>query len=221
VNRDEHGQMRRGHLSGSHAAALMSGSYRTWNTLLKELRDPKPFYDGTSPATPAPLRWGKETEPRACAVWWERHPNLELDNPVCVAYHDQGDPLWARHVVVSPDRLIYDPPAKRHIAGLEVKCPHTPTKLDGWRRAGHLPREYVPQCAFGRLVTGLSRWLFLGYDPREPEPEDFWEVELELPPDYLPRMYEYGTAVLLKLESGGEFEPSNPTASRYKEMFHV
>lgn len=218
MTRQAHGDMRRGKLSGSNAATLMSGSYRAWNTLLRELRSPPPFY-GVSERTPAPLRWGKDHEDRALAIWWDRHPTLDLANPVCVAYHDTEDALWSRHVVVSPDRVVYDPREGRIIAGVELKCPYTEGKMLEWSRTKGCPPEHFDQCAFGRLVTNLPRWLFLAYDPRMPEHDEFFETEVAIPESYLAEMYEKGTRFLQMLESGGEFEPTTRKASKLKEMF--
>lgn len=218
MNRATHGDMRRGKLSGSRAAALMSGSYRQWNSLLKELRKPPPFY-GVSARTPAPLAWGTNHEEQALAIWWDRHPRLDLVNPVCVAYHDPEDVLWSRHVVVSPDRMIYDPKPARVIGGLELKCPFLEGKLAAWRAQGVCPPEHFDQCAWGQLVTNIKQWRFVAFDPRLEEPEDFFEVEVAVPDGYLAKMYEQGTVFLRMLESGAEFEPTVRSAKRMKEMF--
>jgi hypothetical protein len=217
VNRQDHGVMRRGKLSGSRAKDLMSGSFRVWNALLKELREPPPFY-GVGPNTPAPLKWGKGHEDRALAIWWDKHPTLDLENPVCLNYHGD-DPLWARHVVVSPDRTIYDPAREVTIAGLELKCPYEEGKLARWAAAKACPAEHFDQCAFGRLVTGLPRWFFVAYDPRLAEEDQFFEVEVLVPQSYLDAMFEKGTTFLRMLESGGEFEPTSRNAAKLKEMF--
>lgn len=218
MTRNAHGDMRRGKLSGSMAADLMSGSFKVWNRMLRELRDPPPFY-GVGPNTPAPLKWGKEHEDRALAIWWDRHPTLDLANPVCVAYHDTEDLLWSRHVVVSPDRVVYDPRQARVVSGVELKCPHDASKLQRWRVAGGCPPEHFDQCAFGRLVTNLPLWIFVAYDPRLTENDEFFEVEVPVPDSYLAEMYDKGTRFLQMLESGGEFEPTSRNASKMKEMF--
>jgi hypothetical protein len=216
MNRSEHGDMRRGKLSGSMAKDLMSGSYRVWNRLLRDLRDPPPFYNGTSPNTPAPLRWGKEHENRALAIWWDKHPTLDLANPVCVPYRGE-DPLWTRNVVVSPDRVILS--SEKTVAGLELKCPYTEEQMPRWVAAKSCPPEHFDQCSFGRLVTGLPLWVFVAYDPRMAEENQFFEVEVPVPPSYLDEMFEKGTRLLTMLESGGEFEPTSRKAASLKEMF--
>lgn len=218
MNRTEHADMRRGKLSGSMAADLMSGSYRVWNRMLKELRQPPPFY-GVGPNTPAPLKWGKTHEDRALAVWWDRHPTLDVFNPVCVAYHDANNPLWSRHVVVSPDRVVFDPRENKVVAGLELKCPYTEDKMPRWVMGKTCPAEHYDQCAFGRLVTNLPLWLFVAYDPRMAEGNEFFEVRVEVPDSYLAEMYEKGTRFLQMLDSGGEFEPTTRQAAKLKEMF--
>lgn len=218
MTRDAHGEMRRGKLSGSMAKNLMSGSFKVWNRMLRELRAPAPFY-GVGPNTPAPLKWGKQHEDRALAIWWDRHPILDLANPVCVAYHDVDDGLWSRNVVVSPDRVVYDPRAGKIVAGLELKCPYNEDKMPAWVRAKACPSEHYDQCAFGRLVTSLPLWLFVAYDPRMPESDEFFEVAVDVPDSYLAEMYERGTAFLRMLESGQEFQPTTRKAAYLKEMF--
>lgn len=219
MNRSEHESMRRGKLSGSKAAALMSGSFKQWNRLLKDLRSPQPFY-GLSANTPAPLAHGLRNEPKALGIWWERHPALDLLNPGCVPYHDSNDPLWWRNAVVSPDRLVFDPAVNRIIAGIECKAPYNETQFPRWLDLGRCPDEHYAQCAFGQLITGLPSWRFIAYDPRWPEGSEFLEYEVAAPPDYLERMYELGTQLLRMYESGGEFEPTSRTAGNLKEMFH-
>ncbi len=216
ITHEAHGEMRKGKLSGSMARDLMSGNYRTWNRMLKELRDPPPFY-GVGPNTPAPLKWGKQHEDRALAIWWDRHPTVDLLNPVCVAYRGD-DPLWQRHVVTSPDRVIYDPRAGRVILGLEAKCPYTEGRMAAWITKGGCPPEHYDQCAFGTLVTGLP-WVFVAYDPRMAEGNEFFEVRVEVPQSYLDEMFEKGTRFLQMLESGGEFQPTTRQAAKLKEMF--
>jgi hypothetical protein len=218
MTRQAHGEMRRGKLSGSKAADLMSGSYVVWNRLLKELRAPPPFY-GVGPNTPAPLRWGKEHEDRALAIWWDRHALLDVLNPVCMAYHDPANALWSKYVVVSPDRVAYDPRARQVVAGIELKCPFTEGKMAKWSLAKACPAEHFDQCAFGRLVTNLPLWLFVAYDPRMAEGNEFFEVQVAVPDSYLAEMYEKGTRFLQMLESGGEFQPTTRKASKLKEMF--
>jgi hypothetical protein len=217
MNRSEHGAMRAGKLSGTMAKDLMSGSFRAWNALLRELRSPRPFY-GVGPNTPAPLAWGKRHEDRALAIWWDKHPMLDLENPVCVDYHDVDDPLWSKHVVTSPDRMVYDPRLRRVVRGLELKVPYTEDKMAGWVRSKACPAEHFDQCAWGQLVTGLP-WVFVAYDPRMAEENQFFEVDVIVPQSYLDDMYAKGTQLLRMLESGGEFVPTTRKAANLKEMF--
>jgi hypothetical protein len=186
--------------------------------MLKALREPRPFF-GVGPNTPAPLRWGKEHEDRALAIWWERHALLDLANPVCVAYHNVEDPLWSRHAVVSPDRVVYDPREAKIVAGLELKAPFTEEKMPQWVLGKQCPAEHFDQCAFGRLVTNLPLWIFVAYDPRMAEGNEFFEVPVIVPESYLAEMYEKGTQFLRMLESGQEFEPTTRQAAKLKEMF--
>jgi len=216
MTRAAHGDMRRGKLSGSMAKDLMSGSFRTWNRMLKALREPHPFF-GVGPNTPAPLRWGKEHEDRALAIWWDKHPALDLMNPVCVAYRGE-DPVWQRNVVTSPDRVIYDPLKGSVTHGLEAKCPYNPNTMPKWVMSGGCPPEHYDQCAFGSLVTGIP-WVFVAYDPRMAEENELFEVEVLVPQSYLDEMFEKGTRFLLMLEGGGEFQPTSRQAAKLKEMF--
>jgi hypothetical protein len=198
----------------------MTGNPRVWNRMLRDLRNPPPFYNVT-PNTPQPLAWGKQHEERALALWWDRHPLLDLDNPVCVPYHDETNGLWFRHTVVSPDRVIYDPSAKKAIAGLELKCPWTPGVVRKWIESGaRCPDEHVDQCVFGMIVTGLPSWRFVAFDPREEEDFQFFDVPVLVPESYMNKMRDFGTRFLEMLESGNEFEPTAKRARRYKEMFH-
>jgi hypothetical protein len=201
------------------ARDLMTGSYKVWNRLLRDMRTPPPFYN-VSQRTPAPLRWGKEHEDQACAIWWDKHPALDLANPVCVAYHDTTNTLWARNVVVSPDRMIYDPAAGKWVSGFELKCPFLQENHEQWRNARACPEEHYDQCAFGQLVTNIHKWVFCSFDPRQPNPDDqFFEVQVPVQQSYLDKMYELGTRFLEMFESGNTFQPTSRTAKRFKEMF--
>lgn len=199
----------------------MSGSYRVWNRLLRDMRNPRPFY-GVGPNTPAPLRWGQENEAQACAVWWDRHPELDLDNPVILNYHDESNGIWHRNTAVSPDRMIVDPISKKWVSGFELKCPYLQEKHFAWIQGGVCPGEHYPQCAWGMLMTGLREWVFCSFDPRLGDPTDqLFEVTVVADQAYLDDMYEKGTRLLEQYELGEDFSPPQASAKAFKEMFDV
>ena len=59
-------------------------------------------------------------------------------------------------VGASPDGVFDDG------TGIEIKCPAWHTHV-GYRLAGGVPPQYLPQVQGGMYVTGLKRWVFLSY----------------------------------------------------------
>jgi hypothetical protein len=220
ISREEHGEQRRGRLTGSHAARLLSGNYKTWNTLLDEIRSPPPFYD-VGPNTPPALAWGKDHEAQACAKFWESHPHFELHNPVFMRYHDAGNALRARWLGVSPDRMVSHITTDEVFAGLEAKCPFDQKKFFDWLASPYrVPEEHVPQCLFGALVTGKRWWYFTAFDPREDE-HFYCALDIEsLGYRALFRDLNEKTDRFLEvLDAGERFKPIDGTAKQFEEMF--
>jgi len=93
------------------------------------------------------MRRGTELEPKARNYYATNHPALEEVG--CITAEIGGGV-----VVCSPDGLLPD-------RGLEIKCPMPNTlvaQLCAIALKDGPPWEYVAQCQFGMLVSGLKQW---------------------------------------------------------------
>lgn len=217
MDRTEHGQARSGRLTGSMAHDLMHGSWRAWNTLLENIRNPRPFYGlEDAPNMPAPLAWGQTHEREAAGKFWELHPELEVHDPRFLRYHDKDHHLRYERLGVSPDRMLSPAGQDGYTEGLEIKCPYQQAIFYEYANANYVPQIYKAQCYFGMLVSGLTTWRFFAYDPRTKEN---YEVQLISSPSYLDLMEAKVDEFLEVLDSGETFTAPEGNAKNFEDMF--
>lgn len=227
MDRSEHGKAREGRLTSSLAVRLMAGypnparPLKSWNTLLRDIRNPRPFFD-LGPNTPAPLAWGTTHEPRAAAVFWDRHPEFDVHDPRFVRYHDPDHPLLYPYAGDSPDRMISLAGSAEWIAPLELKCPYQQEIHWGYLKARKIPAEYKAQCYWHMMVTGLPQVYFASYDPRMTDPDhQYFEILVRQDEDsaYAAAMLDRAVAFLEVLDSGDVFELPKTTSTSVRSMF--
>lgn len=218
MNREEHGKAREGRLTGSLVQRLMVGSWKVWNSVAKEMRNPRPFFHADdTPNMPAPLKWGQQNESEAAANFWERHPEFEIADPKFVPY--TGDrPLFREYVGVSPDRVLLRDGAI--VSGLEIKCPWDGEVHVATVKAGVVPASCRWQVYHEMLVTGVSEWWFLSYDPRAADPDwRYFELRVTADADAMAQLERTLAEFLEGYTSGQEFAPRAKTAADFELMF--
>lgn len=167
MDRAEHAQKRMGRITGSVADVVYRGSDAAWRTLIEKLW----LDDGSDFAGPSTgaRAHGQRMEDVAVGMFWERHPELELDDPKFCDYHAPAHP-WAPYLGVSPDRTIVeadrlrDVMIVRPVAGVEAKNPVVRAVYDSYARqcaAGCVPREHECQMRFGMWCLDVPGWWFV------------------------------------------------------------
>ena len=108
------------------------------------------------------MQWGNEQEPYARIAY-------EIDKRVMVDEAGLVMHQIIERTGASPDGLIGD-------NGLvEIKCPNTATHI-GYLLEGKPPAKYLPQMAW-QLTCTRRIWVdFVSFDPRMPEPEQYFCV---------------------------------------------
>lgn len=206
---------RRHRLTSSRAEALMSGSYKRWNTLAWDMRGEQPML-GQKSGVPA-LDHGIEHEPWVRASVWAAHPEWDdIERPGLVLYHDRSHPLFADHCAATPDGRIVP------IGwGLETKAPYSPMIHLGYVRTGKLPEEYLAQVQWSLWCTGWERWVFASGDPRlEPDdPERLMYLVVSPDPAYHARIADMASEFLEGYLAHEEFKPRVYSAAKLAEMF--
>lgn len=172
ITRDEQAKLRAGRITGSIAQRIMTSSRTAWNTIARDLREPKPFYSlDDTPNMPESLAWGQQHERQAIAHFWELHPEYDVHHPTFLHWHDPTQLLHVRHYGVSPDRMLSNTGFDTYVAGLEAKCPYDPAVHAANIRIRGVPGWCYWQIYHGMYVTGLREWWFVSFDPRPEHPE--------------------------------------------------
>lgn len=167
MDRADHGKLRAGLVTASVARTIMSGSQSSWATLAKTLWAD----DGSGFAAPTTgaRAFGHEFETVGRSLFWERHPEYEIDDPKFVPYADRehGTPDRYHNVVgCSPDFGVME---ARHsifvrVGGGEVKSPTSEDQFNvyaGYTSRNRIPPDHLDQVLFSLWVTGWSRWFFV------------------------------------------------------------
>ena len=108
------------------------------------------------------MQWGNEQEPYA-RIAYEIDKGVMVDE-VGLVMHPRIERAGA-----SPDGF------SGKFGLVEIKCPNTATHI-GYLLDGKPPARYVPQMAWQIICTGRSWCDFVSYDPRMPEPEQYFCV---------------------------------------------
>jgi hypothetical protein len=158
MDREEHGKLRAGKITGTLAHTIMYGGADAWATAIKNLwADTGETFARTGGIEAC--AHGIEYEGVGAAKFWERHPEYEMEHEPY--YNYTGALMELRgYVGTSPDRVLYDDKGYRR-AGLEVKSPTEENKI-----IQHLPKNpadmrsnpHFAQCQHGMLVLDVPRW---------------------------------------------------------------
>ena len=221
--REDQARLRAGRVTGSVAQRIMDAVHRTtWNTIARDLRNPKPFYSvEDTPNMPAPLRWGQLHEIQAAAHFWERHPEYDVHSVPFLHWHDPMQRERHRWFGFSPDRMLSAPGHDTTwISGLEIKCPYDNAIHTEVIKSGQVPAWCIWQIYHGMYVSGLRRWWFVCFDPRPIEPEwRYFEREVIADDAMLDRLARTLDEFLEPYSMGEDFKPRSMTAADFARIF--
>lgn len=99
--------------------------------------------------------WGRALEDVIAARYEEGHPGMELFG-AAGTMSQEGEP-W---LLATPDRLVFQTKINVPASyGLEIKTTASAKQVERWGNEGDaVPLEYLVQCQWCMLVTGLRRW---------------------------------------------------------------
>ena len=203
---DEWFEARRGRVTGSTVAKIMTGGPKAWDTMLNKLQkeiDTPEIKLGTQQINAAPLRHGRKFEPIALANY-ELSRDIETlpfgfitneDFPGC-GY--SPDNVW--------DNL------KRLI---EIKCPYNPNVHAMTVVHGKGAQDYKPQMQFGMALMDIEICDFISFDKRYPDPKDrLFVIPVERDMKYIEEMFNKVEDFLAMLDSGKRFsDKTEPQAN--------
>lgn len=165
LDRQTHGDIRAGKLTSTMARDLMSRDPKKWKRLSDAMLHPRPFYEA-GPNAPAPLRWGAKHEAQAWAEFWEQNPDVEMSDPKVCQYHDPGElGQLGWYLCASVDRIIEFKNPRAVLVG-ESKAPYNGDVHLKYAASHCVPPEHEDQLYWHGLVTGISRGVFISFDPR-------------------------------------------------------
>lgn len=221
IDREQHGALRAGRITGSIAQRIMTSSRSAWNTIARDLRNPRPFYSvEDTPNMPEALAWGQTHEKQATAEFWERHPEYDVWDPKFIYWHDPTDIVRVRHFGYSPDRLLSRTWTDTPIGGLETKCPFDQAVHMAVVRGGCVPEWARWQVYHGMLVSDLPEWWFVSFDPRVQDPDwRYFECRVIPHPRDMERLRSTLDEFLHGFTMGERFAPLDPTAADLDRMF--
>lgn len=168
-------------ITSTRIAIIDRGGYAEWNRLADAMRHPEPVITGRFTGIPA-TDWGHRYEPHACAHFWWRHPEYDMEDEPFRYWHDPRDRVHWEHCGTSPDRTLYR--GGRLVAGIEAKCPYVPRNHRYNWATGELPDEHRPQVYWHMIVTDTPYWYFVSYDPRDQSDTGYYELRVERDPAY-------------------------------------
>lgn len=213
-----HELARASRITSSRVATIMTGSYKAWNTLAKEMREavPAPMYSGKATGVPA-LDWGHQHEDQACELFWLRHPEYEMEDERWLYWHDPRNAVFYELCGTSPDRTLFQ--RAQRVSGLEAKCPYDEEIYRRYRLEDRCPPEYRPQICWHMIVSDLPHWYFVAFNPRERE--DFRYVECKIYRDYIyeGELMERVNRFIGGYLAGETFKPAAPTAADFEALF--
>jgi hypothetical protein len=184
-------------------------------TLLDKLHEAKPIPYGFAANSPVPaLAHGAKAEPAAVSRFWELHPEYEHRLGRTLYWHDARNLFWADHTAVTPDAVLiktdsdlyhYDGPVMQ--SALEVKCPYDAGKFREWRLSGWpaIEKEHKAQVHWTMIVPHFDYVHFASFDPRAPEGENYFDLEVPADHDYINQLVEKARAFLKVFRAGGRF----------------
>jgi hypothetical protein len=212
VTPGEHAQLRQHCLTASRAKRLLTGSYKVWNTLAKEMRAEQRVL-GRAPKSIPSLHWGVKHEPWLRAEVWERYPAWEIEPVEFQMFHGEH-PLLSRHCGASPDGRVLP-----RGWGYEGKCPYDPEIHAGYLERTTVPEEYIPQVQWSLWVTGWPGWIFASGDPRRTDDGRLLVRAAEPDLAMHQKFEELATRFLESYLAGESFQPVSGSAAKLAEMF--
>lgn len=222
ITRDQQAALRAGRITGSIAQRIMTSSRSAWNTIVRDLNNPRPFYAlEDTPNMPEPLAWGQQYERQAAGEFWFRHPEYDVQNPVFLHWHDPTDVVRVRHFGFSPDRLLSRAGFDTPVAGLELKCPYDSAEHAATIRAGKvLALKYKWQTYHGMYVSALPEWWQVSFDPRvQDEGWRYWELRVIPDPREMKQLADTLDEFLQGYLAGETFGPVSLDAKTLDSMF--
>lgn len=219
---EEHAAARQHRLTASRAADLLSGNYKTWNHLARNMREPQRIL-GKKCGVPS-LDWGVDNERQIRAWTWERHPEWHIMRGGFIPYHDQSHPLFAKHCGCTPDGIIHGYAGREHYTwGYEAKAPYDPEIHLSYVRKKQVPEKYWPQVQFSLWCAGpaLPVWVFATGDPRVAiaDEERYFDTGVVPDPEVHARISDMASRFLEGYTAGEEFRPLRATAAAFDKMF--
>lgn len=181
---------RAGRITSSRIAVIANGDYRSWNTLADAMRKASPAPIGQRSGVPQ-LDWGHKYEPRACAEFFFRHPEYDVENEPFRYWHDPKDRVHWQLCSASPDRTLYQ--RLQFVGVVEAKCPYNPGIHRQYWSDGVVPEIYRPQVYWQMIVTDSDHGWFVSYDPREPLDVGYFDLKV-------PRGEPYEAALMAKVD---------------------
>jgi len=194
---DEWFEARRGRVTGSTVAKIMSGGKKAWDTMLDKLQkeiDTPDIKLGTQQIDAAPLRHGRKYEPIATA-------NYELERDIDLRHFgfiiNEDFPGCG----YSPDGVW--PDLKKLT---EVKCPYNTNNHAMTVVHGKGAQDYMPQLQFGMALCDIEIIDFISFDKRYPDPKDrLFVIPVERDMKYIEEMMNKVDDFLSMLDSGKRF----------------
>lgn len=197
---DEWFEARRGRVTGSTVAKIMTGGNKAWDTMLDKLQneiDTPEVLLGTKQIDAAPLRHGRKYEPIALA-------NYELSRDIetrafgfIINENFPGCGYSPDNVWDSLDHLI------------EIKCPYNTNNHAMTVVHGKGAEDYRAQMQFGMALMDIDICDFISFDKRYPDPKDrLFVIPVEKDMKYIEEMMNKVDDFLAMLESGARF--ANP-----------
>lgn len=175
MSKAEHGKDRSGLITASIARTIMTGGPDAWESLSKALwaDDGSEFAQSSFGAR----AHGHEWEPVGRSMFWDRHPQLEIDESEFVRFSRKGFAKtheYRRMLGFSPDGVVRNAKDGELLGGIEIKSPTSP---DTWREYVeccsrlHLPPAHEDQVYFSLWASGWRRWYFVSHFESEDGPE--------------------------------------------------
>jgi hypothetical protein len=221
ISRDQHAALRAGKITGSVAQRIMTSSRSSWNTIARDIRNPRPFYSlDDTPNMPDPLAWGQRHEQMAAGEFWDRHPEYDVLDPRFIPWNDPSDTVRLQHFGYSPDRLLATAGSETPVGGLETKCPFDEQVHVQVVRSQCVPIWAMWQVYHGIYVSGLDDWWFVSFDPRvQDDGWRYFECRVIPHPRDMERLRTTLDEFLHGFTMGERFTPLNPKAADFDRMF--
>lgn len=163
---EEYERERHARITGSRAKTILTGGYKGWNSLSKQMHAPPKFYGKDHPNMPEQLRRGNIWEHRARDDLWDSNPELTLRTPKFWTPEQFGQDFgdMTQWMGYSPDGELEKLDMTMMV--LEIKT-QSEEVWQRWSARGIVNPENMPQCQWGMMVTGYPATWYRAFCPRE------------------------------------------------------